>query len=267
LQQSAITGSAEPLVAAAQADERLARYNQPRLERVRRAVAQPTSEGARRRRATDITAADLRLDEVIRQVDELPLLSAPGAPRAPPQWPRRGRRCRLGGGVRRGLAGRRLGRTLAGRARPGVWAEVRALVRVTRIDSPEAMLVAPEQAFFLRENLKLRLLNARLALLSASSTPRSPTCATRRRRWSATSTAARGAWCPATLCARCRRRRAQVVVPRPDATLAAIATAAAGPLSAPAEAAPTAMRSIIWLVLLFVVAVVAATTLGSNDGW
>jgi uroporphyrin-3 C-methyltransferase len=37
---------------------------------------------------------------------------------------------------------------------------------VTRIDRPEAMLIAPEQAFFLRENLKLRLLNARLALLS-----------------------------------------------------------------------------------------------------
>jgi uroporphyrin-3 C-methyltransferase len=48
----------------------------------------------------------------------------------------------------------------------GVWGEVRALVRVTRIDQPEAVLVAPEQAFFLRENLKLRLLNARLALLS-----------------------------------------------------------------------------------------------------
>jgi uroporphyrin-3 C-methyltransferase len=28
------------------------------------------------------------------------------------------------------------------------------------------MLLAPEQSFFLRENLKLRLLNARLALLS-----------------------------------------------------------------------------------------------------
>ena len=39
-------------------------------------------------------------------------------------------------------------------------------MRVTRIEQPEAMLVAPEQAWFLRENLKLRLLNARLALLS-----------------------------------------------------------------------------------------------------
>ena len=41
---------------------------------------------------------------------------------------------------------------------------------MTRIDHPEAMLLAPEQAFFVRENLKLRLLNARLALLAASST-------------------------------------------------------------------------------------------------
>ena len=39
-------------------------------------------------------------------------------------------------------------------------------VRVTRIDHPDAMLLAPDNAFFVRENLKLRLLNARLALLS-----------------------------------------------------------------------------------------------------
>jgi uroporphyrin-3 C-methyltransferase len=37
---------------------------------------------------------------------------------------------------------------------------------VSRIDQPEAALLSPEQSFFLRENLKLRLLNARLALLS-----------------------------------------------------------------------------------------------------
>jgi uroporphyrin-3 C-methyltransferase len=40
------------------------------------------------------------------------------------------------------------------------------LVRVSRIDQPEAALLAPEQSFFLRENIKLVLLNARLALLA-----------------------------------------------------------------------------------------------------
>ena len=48
----------------------------------------------------------------------------------------------------------------------GIWNEARSLLRVTRIDHPEAMLLVPEQTFFVRENLKLRLLNARLALLS-----------------------------------------------------------------------------------------------------
>ncbi|MFN4115287.1 MAG: uroporphyrinogen-III C-methyltransferase [Inhella sp.] len=46
------------------------------------------------------------------------------------------------------------------------WSETKSLIRVTRIERPEAMLLAPDQLFFLRENLKLRLLNARLALLS-----------------------------------------------------------------------------------------------------
>lgn len=46
------------------------------------------------------------------------------------------------------------------------WAEVRSLLRVSRIDHPEGMLLSPEQAFFVRENLKLRLLNARVALVS-----------------------------------------------------------------------------------------------------
>jgi len=45
-------------------------------------------------------------------------------------------------------------------------AQFQALVRISRIDSPEAVLLAPEQSFFLRENIKLRLLNARLALMA-----------------------------------------------------------------------------------------------------
>ena len=44
--------------------------------------------------------------------------------------------------------------------------EARSLLRVGRIDRPEAVLLSPDQTFFLRENLKLKLLNARLSLLS-----------------------------------------------------------------------------------------------------
>jgi uroporphyrin-3 C-methyltransferase len=46
-----------------------------------------------------------------------------------------------------------------------LWAELRQLVRIERLDRPDPALLAPENAFFLRENIKLRLVNARLALL------------------------------------------------------------------------------------------------------
>ena len=44
--------------------------------------------------------------------------------------------------------------------------EFASLFRVRRVDAPDAALIAPDQSYFLRENLRLRLLNARLALLS-----------------------------------------------------------------------------------------------------
>ena len=75
LQQAAITGSAEPLVATLkQTDERLARYNQPRLERVRRAVAQDL-ERTRSAGVIDISVLTIRLDDVIRQVDDAATLA------------------------------------------------------------------------------------------------------------------------------------------------------------------------------------------------
>ncbi len=46
------------------------------------------------------------------------------------------------------------------------WQEMKGLVRIQRFDRDEPVLLAPGQEFFLRENLKLRLLNARLALLA-----------------------------------------------------------------------------------------------------
>jgi uroporphyrin-III C-methyltransferase len=47
-----------------------------------------------------------------------------------------------------------------------IWADIKGLIRVRRSDVIEPPLLVPEQAFFLRENPKLRLLSARLNLLS-----------------------------------------------------------------------------------------------------
>ena len=51
-----------------------------------------------------------------------------------------------------------------------VWREIRQLIVVRRVESPEPPLLAPTQAYFLRENLRLRLLSARLALLTRDAT-------------------------------------------------------------------------------------------------
>ena len=176
VQQSALTGSAEPLVAALkQGEERLLRANQPRLEPVRRAIARDLDR-ARSTSVADVASLSIRLDEAVRLVDELPLLSAAeprrdlargkaanGEPVAVvPVAPVKAASSAEGVGawVSRELG--QAGRLLADNA----WSEIRSLVRITRIDQPEAMLLAPEQSFFLRENIKLRLLNSRLALLA-----------------------------------------------------------------------------------------------------
>jgi uroporphyrin-3 C-methyltransferase len=45
------------------------------------------------------------------------------------------------------------------------WHEFKNLVRIRRLDHPELPLLTPSQAYFLSQNLKLRLLSARLAAL------------------------------------------------------------------------------------------------------
>ncbi len=168
-QQSAITGSAEPLVAALkQADERLARYGQVRLDGVRRAIARDLDR-IKAVAVPDIPVLSVKLDEVIRLVDDLPLLSQ-AARMMDPAHPAEAAPAASTPASAAAPSSLDGWATALGerwdRFTERIWGETRALVRVTRIDQPDAMLLAPEQAFFLRENLKLRLLNARLALLS-----------------------------------------------------------------------------------------------------
>ncbi len=234
-QQSTITGSVEPLVAVLrQSDERLARYNQPRLEGVRRAIARDLDR-VKSVGVADIPSLSIRLDEAVRLVDELPLLSTAEprgrAPIMPAPKPAASRgSAPAASEVASGPADWvKPWKDGWNSALERVWFEVRSLVRVTRIDNPEAMLLAPEQAFFLRENLKLRLLNARLALLSRQfDTARSDLQSaqvTLERYFDRSSKRV-------TLAEEAIRQVAaqarQVGVPRPDDTLAALAAASAG---------------------------------------
>ena len=155
LQQAELTGSLEPLIAALRtADQRLARAAQPRLARLRTAIARDI-ERLRSTSVTDVPGILARLDDVVRQVDALPVANAVPA-RALNETPRRPQP----------QVPVSAPREWWDRVRDSVLDEARGLLRVSRIDQPEAALLAPEQSFFLRENLKLKLLNARLSLLA-----------------------------------------------------------------------------------------------------
>jgi uroporphyrin-3 C-methyltransferase len=225
LQQSAITGSAEPLaLTLRQAEERLARYNQPRLERVRRAVARDL-ERVRAQGAVDVSTLTARLDEAVRLVDELPLLAvaapaqrAASAPKPAASVPAPA----VSGWRERMTAWWRTSTAQAGD-------ELRSLVRVTRIDHPESALIAPEQQFFVRENLKLRLLNARLALFARqfeiAQADLRDAQSVLDRYFDRTSKRVVAA---GDVLRQVIAQSRQAALPRPDETLAALAAAAAG---------------------------------------
>lgn len=151
-QQAQLTGSVEPMVLALQAvDARLARAAQPRLARVQRAVAKDLAR-IKSMTLSDTPALLVKLDELALLIDDIPLANA--AP-LPPVLPEPIARSPAQVVVQWGE-----------RVLQAVHAEVKDLVRVSRINDPQAALLSPEQSFFVRENLKLRVLNARLGLLA-----------------------------------------------------------------------------------------------------
>ncbi len=168
-QQAQLTGSVEPLLAALKtADQRLTRAAQPRLNAVRRALASDTDK-IKAAAVTDIPSLLVKLDEISRLVEDLPVLNTVTAVAR----------------VEKQNTALKVGSTKANATlatnqdsdwQTGLqnfmqsnWQIVRAelvkLVRVSRIENPDAVLLSPEQTYFLRENLKLKILNARLGLL------------------------------------------------------------------------------------------------------
>ncbi len=259
-QQAQLTGTAQPLISALQAaDQRIARAAQPRLNPVQRAIARDIDR-IQKAPLADIPGLVLRLDELARQVDEWPVLNEVG-PRArviKKATPKAGGKAAPAAGATPAATaggsdaaatastetspppdGDALGRGWAQVSQAWrtlwarIWADVtrsgRELVRVSRIDRPEAALMAPEQAFFLRENLKLKLLNARLGLLARHLTSSQADVkaveAAMVRYFDTTSPLVGGAQ---HALAQLRKDLVDNELPRPDETLAALAAAAGG---------------------------------------
>jgi uroporphyrin-3 C-methyltransferase len=153
------------LIALQNADARLSRADRPQFITIRRAIAQDVDK-LKSLPSVDLTGIAVRLDALIAQVDSMALLSDEEPAAVAP--PKARASAKLKGGQkatpaqdwRSGLQERWSAWTA------DLWNDVRQLVRVRTVTKPEALLLTPEQAFFARENVKLRLLNARVALLS-----------------------------------------------------------------------------------------------------
>lgn len=149
-QQLVLAGNVKgALIALQTADARLQHMNRPQLTVLRKAIHRDI-ERLKAAPNVDTVAISVRLDSLINQVDKLPLAmetrpqsSEPAAAEKEQEradgWSRFWREA---------------------------WSELKQLVRVQQVDKPDVPLLAPAQSYFLRENLKLRLIGARLALLS-----------------------------------------------------------------------------------------------------
>lgn len=213
-QQAQLTGSVAPLLAALRsADLRVSRAAQPRLSNLREAMARDIDR-IQSAAVSDTPNILIKLDELVRLTDDLMLANAVMAVSAPtvalppifdnaPIWWQR-----------------------AGQA---VLEQARGLVRVSRIAHPEAALLSPEQSFFLRENLKLKLLNARLGLLARQLTSsRSDLAAAAQSLQKYFDPTARKTQAAVALLQQVQAQMTTLQLPGVDETLAALATAAPG---------------------------------------
>jgi uroporphyrin-3 C-methyltransferase/uroporphyrinogen III methyltransferase/synthase len=167
-QQLQLAGNVQgALIALGNADRSLARSDKPQFITIRRAIARDT-EKLKALPAVDLAGIALRLDNVIADVDTLPLLSdeKPALPPAPaPLQPKKRAKPAASGPAQPLTLGERVTDTWRAWSRE-MWDDIRQLIRVRSVDTPEALMLSPSESYFVRENLKLRLLNARLALLS-----------------------------------------------------------------------------------------------------
>jgi uroporphyrin-3 C-methyltransferase len=219
-QQAELTGSVQPMLAALQtAQKRLSKVPQPRLAPVLRAL-QHDIERLQSVSLTDIPGLLIRLDELVGWVESLPVLNAVGPQTRSARLPDKA--------ISRNWKQIWQDKDWGGVGQL-VWDEVSGLVRVSRIEHPDAVLLSPDQSFFVRENMKLRLLNARLALLSRQiSTARNDLAVADRDMAQFFDLASRQGHAAQALMKQVISQIRQTDIPRLDGSLAALATAAAG---------------------------------------
>jgi uroporphyrin-III C-methyltransferase len=243
-QQANLTGSAEPLLAALRAaDQRISRAAQPRLNPLQRSIAKDI-ERIQASALADTPGLLVKLDELSRLADILPLANDVVHPTAGKSSPAPVAKPPVKSTTKAGAKSAFKEPPDEPSPEPSTWAdlpqwlqrfattsrdEILGLVRVSSINTPEAALLSPEQGFFVRENLKLKILNARLGLLArqadASRADLAQASASLARYFDAN---ARDTVQAQQLLTQLQSQMRSLELPRIDDTMAALATAAAG---------------------------------------
>ncbi len=147
-QELQLSGNVATALAALQtADARLSRSDNARFVPLRRVLARDI-ERLKGLPAIDFPAMSSRIDSLLAAVDTLPLAFDERAERS--------------------AASKEAAKASGFWSRLGaeVWGELKQLVTVRRMNAAEPPLLPPDQAYFVKQNLRLRLLNARLSLLA-----------------------------------------------------------------------------------------------------
>ncbi|CAG0976500.1 uroporphyrin-III C-methyltransferase [Methylophilaceae bacterium] len=146
-QQLQLAGSIKPALLALQtADARLQQIDTPQVIQLRKSLAQDIQR-LQNLPLVDVVGMSVKLENLAESVNDLPLVSdrhPEPIKTVAPDWTSDNSWQKL---LRE------------------IWQDIKNMVRLERIDRSEPPLLAPEQNYFLRENLKLRLLTARIALL------------------------------------------------------------------------------------------------------
>lgn len=167
-QQLQLAGNIEAALIALQgAETRLAKSAQPQFLPLRKLIARDI-ERLKALPGADVTGIALKLDLLLNAVPGLPLAfeQRPAVPPKPKKGPPTHSPALPGGETASAVAPTPTFDSMVRSWLGEVWHELRQLVRIERIDRPDPGLLAPRETFFLRENLRLRLLSARLALLA-----------------------------------------------------------------------------------------------------
>jgi uncharacterized protein HemX len=147
-QQLQLAGNVRGALMALQAaDQRLAKAEKLAATPLRRAITQDM-ERLKAVAQPDPVGIAVKIDGLINQSETLPLVIAETQP------------------IRVASRYRDPSEQGISRAARDFWEEMKGLVRIRDMETPDVALLAPGQAYFLRENLKLRLLAARVALLA-----------------------------------------------------------------------------------------------------